>query len=421
MRARTHPAQLVVAGFAAVVAAGTILLMLPVSTQGASSASLTTAVFTSTSVTCVTGLSVVDTATYWSPFGQVVILALMQIGGFGILTAASLLFLLISKRLGIRRMLAAQAETNVLALGDVRRVLLGVLTVTAIVEITTALALTLRLWLGYGRAFSEALWEGCFHAVSAFNNVGFSLYSDNLVGFAGDGWFLLPLSLAIIAGGLGVPVWLELWRRGRTPARWSLHLKLTMVTSAILLAVGTAAITALEWGNPETLGAFGWPGRLLNGFFVSVVSRSAGFNAIDIGRMDPDSWFVVDLLMFIGGASGSVAGGIKVTTFAVLVMVVWAEILGEPDVSAFGRTVPPAAVRQAFSVMALSGALVATATLALAASSDLDFAQILFETVSAFGTVGLSTGITPLLDDFGRGVVTALMFIGRVGPVALIG
>lgn len=418
-RAGSHPAQVVVVGFAAVVALGTLLLLLPVATNGSSSASFTTALFTSTSVTCVTGLTVVDTATYWSPFGQAVIMVLMQVGGFGILTSASLLFLLISKRLGLRRLLVAQAETNALQLGDVRRVVVGVLTVSAVVEGLVTVVLTLRLWLGLGRSFPEALWEGSFHAVSAFNNVGFSLYSDNLVGFASDAWFLLPVCAAIIAGGLGVPVWLELRRRARTPSRWSLHVKLTLATSGILLVAGAVAVTAFEWTNPDTLGGLSWPARILNGFFVSVVSRSAGFNAIDIGRLDPDSWFVVDLLMFIGGASGSVAGGIKVTTFAVLAMVVWAEVLGEPDVSAFGRTVPPAAVRQAFAVMALSGALVAAATLALAATSDLEFSRILFEAISAFGTVGLSTGITPLLDGVGRGIVTALMFIGRVGPVAL--
>lgn len=418
-RAGSHPAQVIVIGFAVAVAIGTALLWLPVATAGSQAAPFTTALFTSTSVTCVTGLTVVDTATYWSPFGQAVIVVLMQLGGLGVLTSASLLFLLISKRLGLRRLLLAQAETNALSLGDVRRVVVGVVTVSAVVEGAAALILALRLWLGHGRPLGRALWEGVFHAVSAFNNVGISLYSDNVVGFAGDGVFLLTLSAAIIAGGLGVPVWLELWRRPRSPARWALHVKLTLVTSGILLVAGAVILTALEWGNPGTLGAMDWPSRLLNGFFTSVVSRNAGFNAYDIGRLDPDSLFVMDILMFIGGGSGSVAGGIKVSTFAVLAMVVWAELLGEPQVSAFGRAVPAAAIRQAFVVMALSGGVVGLATLGLAATSDLDFARLLFEAVSAFSTTGLTAGVTPLLDGAGRAIVIALMFIGRVGPVAL--
>ena len=418
-RAGSHPAQVIVIGFAVAVAAGTLLLWLPVATNGPSGAPITTALFTSTSVTCVTGLAVVDTATYWSPFGQAVIMVLMQLGGLGVLTSASLLFLLISKRLGLRRLLLAQAETNALDLGDVRRVVLGVVTVSAIVEVATTIVLTLRLWLGHGRSFGEALWQGSFHAVSAFNNVGMSLYSDSLVGFSGDGVVLIAVSLAIIAGGLGVPVWLELWRKPRQPGRWALHVKLTLVTSGLLLVAGTVVLTLLEWGNAGTLGGLGWPARLLNGFFTSVVSRNAGFNTFDIGNLDPDSLFVMDVLMFIGGGSGSVAGGIKVTTFAVLAMVVWAELLGEPEVSAFGRTVPAAAIRQAFALMALSGAVVGGATLALSATNDIEFSRILFEAVSAFTTTGLTAGVTPALDGVGRAIVIALMFIGRVGPIAL--
>jgi trk system potassium uptake protein TrkH len=418
-RAGSHPAQVIVGGFASVVAVGTVLLMLPLSASGPGGAPVTTALFTSTSVTCVTGLGVVDTATYWSPFGQAVIMVLGQVGGLGILTSASLLLLIVSKRLGLRRMLIAQAETNALQLGEVRTVVRGVLTLSAVVEGLTAVALTLRLWLGHGRSLGEALWQGGFLAVSAFNNVGYALYSDNLVGFADDPLILVPVALAVIAGGLGIPVWLELRRRARTPRRWSLHTKLTLVTSAILLVGGSALITTLEWGNDRTLGTLSPPLRVLNGAFLSVVSRSGGFNTFDIGGLEPESLFGVDVLMFIGGGSGSVAGGIKVTTFALLALVVWAELRGEPDVSAFGRRVPHAAVRQAFAVMALSGALVGTAVLGLTATNDLEFSDIVFEALSAFGTAGLSTGITPLLDAAGRGILIALMFVGRVGPLAL--
>lgn len=315
---------------------GTGLLMLPVSSQDGSTTDVVTALFTSTSAVCVTGLVVVDTATHWSGFGEAVILALIQVGGFGIMALASLLALLVSGRLRLRMQLTAAAETKSLGLGDVRRVLLGVAGCTLIVELAVGAFLALRLRFGYGRSVAEAAYSGFFHAVSAFNNAGFGLHGDSLTPYAQDPWITLPIAVAVILGGLGFPVLLELLRhrtRRRTTGRrnWSLHTRLTLVTSAALLFIGTVLTCLLEWTNPGTLAPFDWDEKILNGFFYSAMSRTAGFNAIDMGALNATTLLFTCTLMFIGGGSAGTAGGIKVTTFAVLAAAMLAEVRGEPN------------------------------------------------------------------------------------------
>ncbi|GAU71158.1 anion-transporting ATPase [Streptomyces sp. NBRC 110611] len=303
---------------------------------------MVTALFTSTSAVCVTGLVVVDTGTYWSGFGEGVILALIQVGGFGIMTLASLLALLASGKLGLRMQLTAQAETKSLGIGDVRRVLLGVAGSTLIVELAVGAFLSLRFRYGYGNSIGDAAYLGFFHAVSAFNNAGFGLHADSLTGYAQDPWVTLPIAVAVILGGLGFPVLLELLRhrtRRRTTGRrtWSLHTKLTLVTTAALLVVGMSLTSLLEWENTATLGSFDWIEKLLNGFFHSAMSRTAGFNALDVGAMHASTLLVTCMLMFIGGGSAGTAGGIKVGTFAVLAAAMLAEVRGEPHAAVLGR------------------------------------------------------------------------------------
>jgi potassium uptake TrkH family protein len=414
-----HPARAVVAGFVATILLGAGVLSLPVCTEGQGGPPFFTALFTSTSAVCVTGLTVVDTASYWTPAGQAVILGLIQLGGLGIMTGSALLFLVLARRIGLRGRMAAQAETRSLGLGDVRRLVLAVVTLSLAFELLATLVLTGRLWLGRDRPPGDALWEGAFHAVSAFNNAGFSLYSGNLVELAADGWFLVTVALAVIAGGVGFPVWLELHRRPGGPRRWTIHTKLTLVTTLALLVVGTLLITALEWGNPETLGGHDAPGRLLGGFFAGVMPRTAGFNAIDYAQAGPDTLLVTDVLMLIGGGSGSTAGGIKVTTLAVLLLIVWAEVRGDREVSAFRRRIPAPAQRQALTIATLAVIAVVSSALVLMATNDLGLSPALFEAVSAFATVGLSAGVTPALDDVGQALLVPLMLLGRVGPLTL--
>jgi trk system potassium uptake protein len=416
---RRHPAQLVVFAFAAAILVGTALLLAPFATDEPGSASATTALFTATSAVCVTGLVVVDTPTYWTSYGQAVILGLIQAGGLGIMTLTSVLALLVARRLGLRTRLIAQTESAAPQLADVRRLVRGVVLLSASFEALTATVLTIRFWTGYDYSFGAALWRGVFHAISSFNNAGFALWSDNLVGFATDGWICVPIAFAIIAGGLGFPVWLELRRRFALPERWSLHTKLMLAGTAFLIVFGFVAVLVFEWSNGATLGPLDPGGKLLAGFFQGVTPRTAGFNSIDYGAVQPETLLVTDMLMFVGAGSASTGGGIKVTTFVVLVLMVLAEVRGEPNVNAFGRRVPAHAQRQALVVAFIALNAVVLATLALMADSRFGFSDVLFETLSAFGTVGLSTGITPELNEVGQLILVALMFLGRTGPYTL--
>ena len=412
-----HPTRVVVAGFLVAILAGAGLLSLPVATTAPGSPPFETALFTATSAVTVTGLVTVDTATYWTPFGQAVILGLIQLGGLGIMTSASLLLLVAARRVGLAGRLAAQTETHTPNLGDLRRLLLTIVVFSAVSEIVVSAVIAGRL-RATGAGWGTALWEGAFHGISAFNNAGFSLYSDNLIGFATDAWVLIPIALAVIVGGLGFPVWSDLRTRARTPARWSLHTKLTLATTAGLLVLGTVVITAFEWGNEGTIGAHGPESRLLGGFFAAVMPRTAGFNAIDYAQASPETLLTTDMLMFAGGGSGGTAGGLKVATLAVLLLVVWGEIRGG-EIRAFRRAIPPVAERQALAVAVISLNLVVVATLALMATNDLGLSEALFECISAFATVGLSTGVTPRLDLAGQAILMPLMLIGRVGPLTL--
>lgn len=414
-----HPAQLIVMGFVLAILAGTGLLMLPLAKNGPGGASLLEALFTATSAVCVTGLITVDTPVFWSGFGQAVILALIQVGGFGVMSFGALLGILTARRLGLRSRMLAAAETKSTGFGDVRRVLLGVLVITLAVETVLAIVLMLRFMVAYGYTPAEALWNGVFHSISAFNNAGFALYSDNLMGFVSDPWICLPIAAAVIIGGLGFPVLFELRRQYRRPIHWSMHTKLVVVGTVVLLAGGTAFLTAAEWTNPATLGGLPPQDRLLGGFFQSVITRTAGFNSVDIAQMHPVSWLGMDILMFIGGGPAGTAGGLKITTFAVLFFILTTELRGGTAVNIFGKRLSRAVHRQAITVVLLAIALVVAATMFLMLITDFGQERILFEVVSAFATVGLSTGITAGMPPAGQVVLILLMFIGRLGPVTL--
>ncbi|WP_354217621.1 MULTISPECIES: potassium transporter TrkG [unclassified Arthrobacter] len=414
-----HPAQVIVLGFAAAIAVGTGLLMLPAAKQGPGGASFLEALFTATSSVCVTGLITVDTPVFWTGFGHAVILGLIQVGGFGVMSFGTLLGVLMARRLGLRSRMTTAAETKSTGFGDVRHVLLGVLIITAVTELLLAGILTVRFMAGYGYPLAEALWHGIFHSVSSFNNAGFALYSDNLMGFAADPWVCLPIAFAVIIGGLGFPVLFELRRRYRTPVHWSMNTKLVLAGTVVLLTTGTVFLTAVEWANPATLGAFQPGGRVLAGFFQSVVTRTAGFNSIDIGQMHPVSWLGMDILMLIGGGPAGTAGGLKITTFAVLLFILTTELRGDTAVNVFGKRLSRAVHRQAITVVLLALALVVGATMFLMLITDFGQEKILFEVISAFATVGLSTGITAAMPPAGQVVLILLMFIGRLGPVTL--
>lgn len=406
-------------GFLAAALCGTGLLMLPVSDAAPGSATFPDALFTAVSALCVTGLSVVETPVYWSGFGHVVILVLIQVGGLGVMTFASIIGLAVIGRFRFRSRLNAIAEGRSPELASAPKVVAGVVRISLLTEGAVALVLALRFWLGYGKEPGEAAWLAVFNAVSAFNNAGFTLFSGNLEGFAQDPFICLPVAAAVIIGGLGFPVLVQLRRAWGRPLVWTINTRLVVWGTLILLPAGTVYIAVCEWNNPQTLGALGWPGRILAAFFMSVQTRTAGFSSIDVAQMDPLSWLGMDVLMFIGAAPAGTGGGIKVTTFAVLWFIVWAELRGNTQVTALGKALPSYAARQALAVVLVAALLIGAAVAALMAMSDYSLDRVLFEVISAFGTVGLSAGVSAGLPVAGELILVILMFTGRLGPILL--
>jgi potassium uptake TrkH family protein len=414
-----HPGRIIAGAFAAAVVVGTGLLSLPVAKNGEGGADFLTALFHATSAVCVTGLVTVDTGTYWSGFGQVVILLLIQVGGLGIMTLATLFALLLSRRLGLRARLIAQAETKTLSVADVRRVIGRVVVFSLATEAVVAVVLTARFATGYDHSLPSAAYFGVFHAVSAFNNAGFSLNVDNLIPYVSDPWISLTICAAVIVGGLGFPVVFELTRAWRRPSTWSVLTRITVVVTVALLVGGTVGMLVAEGGNADTLGPLSAGAKVLAAFTAAVMPRTAGFNNLDIAAYQPETLLLTDALMFIGGGSAGTAGGIKVTTFGLLAYVLWAEMRGDPDVEVGRRRVPGTNQRQALAIALLGIGLVAVATFLMEAMTDLGFDQVAFEVISAFATVGLSTGITADLPPAALVLLVLLMYVGRIGPLTL--
>jgi Trk-type K+ transport system membrane component len=423
-RAIGHPERIVPLAFLAGIAIGTILLMLPLARAGSfaysGGAPFIVALFSATSALCVTGLAVVYTASYWSPFGHIVLLLLVEVGGIGILTGATLLGLLVSRRIKLRRRLMASAEMRSLDLGDVRHVLVLVLKTALLVQTAVALVLTLRFCLGLGFAPGPALWHGLFHSVMAFMNAGFTTLPTGLMPYAADWLLLSPLMLGVIIGGIGFPVIYELRNEWRVPEGWSIHTKLTLFGSAALLLIGALAVLAGEWSNPATLGPAGWSERVLGSLFHSVMTRSGGFNVHDTSAMEAHTLLVSSGLMLIGGGSASTAGGIRITTFLLLGFVVWSEIRGHSDTVAFRRRLAPDIQRQAVAIVLTAVGFIAVMLLALVVIVDAPVDRLLFEAISAFATVGLSVGLSAEMPPAGQAILVLLMYVGRVGTVSLV-
>ncbi len=459
--ARSSPTRTVVLSFAVLCLVGAGLLMLPGMRAEGGFPAPNVALFTSVSAICVTGLTVVETETYWSPLGQVMIMLLVQVGGFGIQALGTLWIILLNRRLGTNSRLAAQTETGALTPGDVRRVLKALAIITLTVESLVALVLAVRFATHYDHSWGRAAWFGVFHSVTAFNNAGF----DILTGFAPDPLILGPIGLAVILGGLGFLVIVELFSRAtgarplrpareaapgtldevtargrelarrsryrlgafhperfglRNPIPLSLHTRLMLLGTATLIVGGAVAFLLLEWTNPATLGAMPlWEKINIGIFSGGVTPRTAGFAAVDYGQVLPESRLLTDVLMFIGAGSGSTAGGIKVTTLMILILAARAEIRGLPDVTALDRRIPDASVRIAIAVTMVSMIAVVIGTMALESLTSLGLDLALFEVISALATVGLSANVTPTLPVTAELLIMLLMFLGRVGPLTL--
>jgi trk system potassium uptake protein TrkH len=414
-----EPVHLIPLLFAAAILIGTGLLSLPLATVDGERAPFITALFTATSAVAVTGLIVVDTGTYWSMFGQIIILAMFQIGGFGIMTAATVFGLMAGRGFGLRDRMATQVERSMLETGDAASVLKLVFKVTVTVEAVIALVLMLRLTISYDVPLINAAWHSIFHAISAFNNAGFSTYSDSLMGFQGDPLVLGPIMIAIIIAALGFPVMQDLRANRLRWRKWSLHTKMTMAGTAALLVFGLVTILIMEWTNAATFGPMSVGAKVLNAAFHSVMPRTAGFNSIDVGAFRNETLIINYLLMFIGGGSAGTAGGIKITTVIVLFAIVGSEVMGRRDAGLFQRRFSQGIERQALTISVLAFAMVFTATAYIAAVTTLPLEDVLFETISAFATVGMSTGITAKLPPDALTVLALLMFVGRVGTITV--
>ena len=417
-QARYSPARLALGTFALIIGVITALLMLPISSSSDTPAPFVDVLFTAVSAVCVTGLTTVDTATYWSPFGQAIIAAGIVVGGLGVMTLASILGFAVSRHLGLTQRMLATQETGTGAMGQISLLLKAVIATSLTMQALLA-AMFLPRFLSMGIDPVRAVWDSVFMAISVFNNAGFVILPEGLSPHVTDWWMLIPIILGTTVGAIGFPVIMDVAKNLRTPRRWRLHTKLTLSTYLILVFVGALALALTEWNNPTTLGAIDTPSKILNAMLAGVNSRSSGLSALDVGAMQSQTHFVQDILMMIGGGSASTAGGVKVTTFAVLVLAVIAEARGDRDIETFGRRIPTSAVRLAVAVSLLGLALVAVSVVLLLSMTNYSLDIILFETISAFATVGLSTGITPVLPVGAKYVLIFLMFAGRTGSMTV--
>jgi trk system potassium uptake protein TrkH len=415
---RLSAPRLIVYGFIALVAAGTALLMLPWSTTDG--ISLVNAFFVSTSCVTVTGLTTVDVPGTFTHFGQIVMMVLIQLGGLGIMTVTTLAALLIGQRVGFRRLLTVREETeNAGSPRNTLRLLFQIARITFAVELLGAVALSIG-FISVGLGIREGIFQGVFHAIMAFCNAGFpTIPGGDLVPYAGNWLIVGALVVVITLGGLGFPVLVDLYSF-REDRRLSLHSRVVLITSAVLVVVGVASVAFFEWTNPHTLGGQSLNAKAAISLFQGVTPRTAGFSTVSYPEMREPTLLVQVVLMFIGTAPTSTGGGIKVTTLALVALIVLAQIRGQENITLFWRTLPRALVARALSILTLATLLVLTSTLALMISDGLDLLPALFEVTSAFGTVGLSLDITPRLSTFGKLLISLIMFLGRVGPTTFI-
>ncbi len=410
---------ILVYGFIGLIAIGTVLLMLPISSKSGHFTPFVDALFTSTSAVCVTGLVVVDTGDYWNLFGQVVVMLLIQLGGFGFMTSATLFLLAFGRRIGLRERLLIEESMGLQKMGGLINIIKQMAIFTILIESIGVVIFFIRFISE--NSFGSALWKAIFHTVSAFNNAGFDIFGSfrSLADYNTDPLVLLLTSGLIIFGGISYLVVIDVLRV-RSFKKLAVDSKLVLVTTLSLLLLGTVVILLTEVKDTDTLGAMSLPAKFLNAFFQSVTARTAGFSTVDMANIADYALFFTMLLMFIGGASGSTAGGIKVNTFGMLASTIWSTIRGRERAGVFGREFVPQQIHRALTVVLLSIGLLAVVVLLLTVTEEFRFLDLLFETISAFGTVGLSTGITPGLSIAGRLIITVTMFAGRLGPLTLM-
>lgn len=418
---RMRPAQIIVLVFLAIILLGAALLTLPVASESGQPADFLTALFTATSATCVTGLIVVDTGVYWSAFGKTVILIMIQIGGLGFMTIASIFFFALRQKIGLKQRLVLSQAFSMDDMSGIVRFVKNVLLGTLVVEGAGAVVLCLRFWPEFG--FLRALKYGVFHSISAFCNAGFDILGDleaggSLCRYVADPVVNLTVMLLIVTGGLGFAVWGDV-RRNRRFSRLTVYTRLVLLITAGLIFGGAAIFALLEWNNPGTIGNLTPGGKILASLFQSVTLRTAGFTTIDQNALGDVSKAVSDLLMFIGGSSGSTAGGVKTVTIGVVILYAVGTARGQSQVTAFKRAVSPRAVSQAIAIVLLVFALALFGAGFISVCDKVSLENSLYETISALCTVGLTTGITGSLGTASRLLIIIYMFFGRVGIMTI--
>ena len=421
-KSRLQPVQILALGFAVTILTGALLLMLPISSVSRQVTPFLDCLFTSTSATCVTGLVTVDSGTHWSIFGQVVIMLLIQVGGLGFMTFASLIAILMGKRISFRERLIMQEAYNAFNVQGIVRMVLYVIGITFTIELTGAILLSTQFVPVFG--WKRGMFYGLFHAVSAFCNAGFDLlggYSgqfSSLTAFYNNTVIVLTISGLIVLGGLGFAVIMDVLHV-RNPKRLSLHSKIAILATSILLVGGALLFFIFESGNPETMGNMGLKGKLLSSIFASVTPRTAGFNTISTSGMTGAGKFLTIILMFIGASPGSTGGGIKTTTASLILLAVIAVIKGRDDAEIFHKRLPRSLVLRAVAISVISFCLVVMVTMILSLTETGNLEMYLYEATSAFGTVGLTLGLTPTLTSIGKSALVLTMYAGRVGPLTL--
>ncbi|MCC2030239.1 TrkH family potassium uptake protein [Microbacterium sp. YMB-B2] len=427
----SSPSRFAILIFATLILLFTALFSLPIASASGTVTPLGDALFTAVSTICVTGLATVDMAEHWSPFGHVLIFLGVNIGGMGVLTLASVLGLVISKKLGLRAKLLAAGDSNPLRahggvvnegqtvrLGEVGQLLMTVAMSLIVIELVVAALLYPGLVMA-GIHPLTALWEAPYYSAMAFTNTGFAPNATGVVEFVDDYFVLTMLMIGVFLGSIGFPVIYTLLKHHYHVKRWSLHSKLTLITTAILLVLGAAVFVVLEFDNPKTFGSMDAVDTTFQSVFLSAMTRSGGFSTVEIADLNGSSKLAISMLMFVGGGSASTAGGIKVTTLAVLAIAVWSEARGRQSVNAFGRRIPSDVQRVALSVVAWGATIVALSTIIIGQITKASTEDVLFDVISAFGTVGLSTGLTQSLPDPAVYVMALTIFMGRVGTVTL--
>jgi potassium uptake protein, TrkH family len=410
------PTRIIVSSFALIIFTGACLLTLPIASNDGNSIGFLDALFTATSATCVTGLVIADTLTQWTIFGQIVILLLIQVGGLGIVTLATFFSVLLGRKISMKGKILAQESISDYNFADVIHMIKSVIKITATVELVGAILLSVSFVPKFGpRGFYLAV----FHSISAFCNAGFDLIGGyrSLTQFNGDPIVIYTIALLIITGGLGFIVWKDLYDYRNTKTLY-LHTKLVLIISASLIIFGALFFFVSEHSNPETMGNLPFIQKINASIFHSVTCRTAGYNSIPLDKMSEISKIMSILLMFIGAAPGSTGGGIKVTTFGILVMAVFSNIKGNEETIVLKRRVSQVVVNKALSIAGLSMVLIFIMTAIIISVEKKPFINVLFEVTSAFGTVGLSTGLTPNLQSISKVLLIFTMFLGRVGPLS---